>query len=477
MPYPNFVNLENRMYFEYEGVTEMKPITIHDFPDLDLGDIRRNERFVTIINQVTAQPGASIPQQNDSWYATKATYAFFKNEQVSVKEIRKAIQLYGASQLAAHPSVLLIHDISNISYNDLQAAGLGYLDNKQGRGVMCYTCLAATTTGLPLSLLYQYTWIRALEEVGKSEERKQTAFEDKETYRWYEAMKEVNKLLGTPVHKLHIADREADVYELFFHAFEPNTDLLVRARHNRTLKDGNRLWDSIAQQEVAATISLEVPDKKGTNKKRKLEAEVRYHRVEVLRPRTAKKDSFERVTLTAIEVKELDSTGKKEEALLHWKLLTTLELTEVKEVLECVKWYCMRWLIERFHYVLKSGTKIEELQLKDARSLQKAIMVYSMAAFRVMQLVYEGRHYPLVNCEVVLTKAQWVTLYMLIHNSNQIPKEPPSLQQAVKWIGRLGGHLGRKSDGPPGLKTVWRGYQQLCAAASMYELINNQKFG
>src|SRR4029079_1918593 len=133
------VTLENRMYFEYEGVTEMKPITIHDFPDLDLGDVRRNERFVTIINQVTAQPGASIPQQNDSWYATKATYAFFKNEQVSVKEIRKAIQLYGASQLAAHPSVLLIHDISNISYNDLQAAGLGYLDNKQGRGVMCYT--------------------------------------------------------------------------------------------------------------------------------------------------------------------------------------------------------------------------------------------------------------------------------------------------------------------------------------------------
>ena len=127
--------------------------------------------------------------------------------------------------------------------------------------------------------------------------------------------------------------------------------------------------------------------------------------------------------------------------------------------------------------MLKSGTKIEELQLKDAISVQKAIMVYSMAAFRVMQLVYAGRQHPLVSCELVLTKAQWITLYMLVHKSHHLPREPPSLQQAVLWIGRPGGHLGRKLDGPPGLKTVWRGYQQLCAAASMYELMNNAKFG
>jgi hypothetical protein len=291
-----------------------------------------------------------------------------------------------------------------VSYNDLQAEGLGYLDNKQGRGVMCYTCLAATTTGLPLSLLYQHTWIRPLEEVGKSEERKKLAFEDKETYRWYEAMKATNKLLPPTIHKLHIAHREADVYDLFFHAFEPNTDLLVRARHNRSLKQGIKLWDSIAQLELAATITLEIPAKKQPYKKRKLEAEVRYDQVEVRRPGTAKKDSAATVTLTAIEVKEINSTVAKKD-LVHWKLLTSLS-----EALQCVKWYCMRWLIEGFHYVLKSGTKIEELQLKSAQRLQKAIMVYSLAAFRVMQLVYAARHHPTLSCELVLTKAQWITL-------------------------------------------------------------------
>ena len=450
----------------------MHKITVKDFPHLNLGDIRRDERFVTIVNNISSQPGASIPKQNKSWYDTKATYEFFKNENVSIEELKKTMMMYGAKKVTDEMQVLIAHDISNISYNDLQAENLGYLDNKEGRGILCYSSIAVTTEGLPLSLLYQHTWTRPLEELGKSNKRKQLAFEDKESYRWYEGMKEVNELLGKGIHKIHVADREADVYELFFHAYEPNTDLLIRARHNRSLSNGSPLWNSISAEPVVATVNLDIPDKTG-KKKLKVETEVRSHEVEILRPRN-NKDSYESVTLTAIEIKEKNSEKKNDEDIIHWKLLTTLEIKSVSDALQCVEWYTYRWLIERFHYVLKSGTKIEELQLKDAESLQKAIAVYSMAAFRVMQLVYESRHQPEVNCEVVLTKAQWVTLYMLIHGNNKISKQPPSLQQAVMWIGRLGGHLGRKSDGPPGLKTVWQGYQQLCNAASVYELMTQK---
>lgn len=450
----------------------MHKITVKDFPGLDFGDKRRDARFVDIINNISSQPGASIPKQNRSWYDTKATYEFFKNEDVSLELLKKTMMMYGAKMVADEMTVLIAHDISNISYNDLQAEGLGYLDNKEGRGILCYSSLACTTEGLPLSLLYQHTWTRTLEQLGKSARRKQIVFEDKESYRWYEGMSEVNELLGNQIHKVHIADREADVYGLFFHAFQSNTDLLIRARHNRKLSDGSHLWDNIAGQQLAATISLDIPDKTG-KKKLKVEAEVRYHEVEILRPVNSKQ-GYESVTLTAIEIKEKDTEDKKEEDIIHWRLLTTLEVHDVTDVLQYVKWYTYRWLIERFHYVLKSGTKIEELQLKDAESLQKAIHVYSIAAFRVMQLVYVSRHYPDVSCEVVLTKAQWETLYMLMHNKKQIPEKPPSLQQAVMWIGRLGGHLGRKSDGPPGLKTVWQGYQQLCSAASVYEIMTQK---
>jgi hypothetical protein len=451
----------------------MHKITVKDFPHLNFGDTRRDERFVTIINNISAQPGSSIPKQNKRWYDTKATYEFFKNEDVSVEALKKTMMLYGAKQVSDKMQLLILQDISSISYNDLQADGLGYLDNKEGRGILCYSSMAATTEGLPLSLLYQHTWIRPLDELGKSAKRKQINFEDKESYRWYEGMQEVNKLLGQSIHKIHIADREADIYELFFHAYESNTDLLIRARHNRQLSNGSHLWNDIAEQQVAATVNLDIPDKTG-KKKLKVQAEVRYHQVEILRPSKNKNSRYESVILTAIEIKERKSRSKNEEDNIHWKLLTTLEINSATDALQCVQWYTYRWLIERFHYVLKSGTKIEELQLKDAESLQKAIAVYSMAAFRVMQLVYQSRHHPEVNCEVILTKAQWKTLYMLIHGNNQPPKQTPSLQQAVMWIGRLGGHLGRKSDGPPGLKTVWLGYQQLCNAASVYELMTQK---
>ena len=450
----------------------MHKITVKDFPHLDFGDIRRDERFVTIINNISTQPGSSIPKQNKRWYDTKATYEFFKNEDVSIEALKKTMMLYGANQVSEQMQVLILQDISNISYNDLQAEGLGYLDNKEGRGILCYTSMAATTEGLPLSLLYQHTWIRPLDELGKSSKRKQINFEDKESYRWYEGMQEVNKVLDPSIQKIHIADREADIYELFFHAYEPNTDFLIRARHNRQLANGSHLWDNIAAQRVAAKVNLDIPDKTG-KKKLSVEVEVRYHQVEILRP-VKNNANYESVTLTAIEIKEPGSKNTAEEDIIHWKLLTTLEVNNITNALQCVKWYTTRWLIERFHYVLKSGTRIEELQLKDAESLQKAISVYSMAAFRVMQLVYESRHHPEITCEVILTKAQWKTLYMLIHGNTQLPKQPPSLQQAVMWIGRLGGHLGRKSDGPPGLKTVWLGYQQLCHAATVYELMTQK---
>lgn len=451
----------------------MHKISIKDFPGLDLGDIRRNERFVTIIENITTQPGSSIPKQNESWYDTKATYDFFKNEQVSVASLQKSIEQYGVNQLENTKEVLVIHDTSNISFNELQAEGLGYLDSKLGRGIMCHSSIAVSTEGLPLSLIHQHTWTRPLEDLEKSEKVKQARkFEDKESYRWYRGMTQVNKLLNAEIQKVHIADREADMYELFFCAYEPNTELLIRSHYNRSLSDGSHLWEAVGETEAKGEIILSIPDAKG-RKSTPVTAAVRYQPVEILRP-SKSKTAYESVELTAIEIKQTDNDSTD---AIHWKLLTTLEVKDLTDVLKYIRWYTYRWLIERFHYVLKSGTKIEELQLKQASSLQKAIALYSIAGFRIMQLVYQSRTHREASCELVLTKAQWHVLFVLIHHNNNIPEQPPSLSQAVMWIGRLGGHLGRKSDGPPGLKTVWLGYQRVCDAANAYEQLIEIKFG
>ena len=453
----------------------MHKITVKDFPVLHFGDIRRNSRFVSILNNMSSQPGSSIPRQNKNWYDTKAHYSFFRNEDVTVASLEEAIAGLGCKQTEGLQRVLIAHDISNISFNNLQADDLGYLDNKDGRGILCYSSIAISDEGTPLSLIYQHTWTRSEEDLGKAKRRKATPFEQKETYEWYKGMTEVNKHLGQDIQKIHVADRGADIYELFFSAYEANTDLLIRSQHNRNLSDGSHLWEAISAQPLAATAVLHIPDKTG-KKRTPIEVEVRYHQVEILRPARSN-NQYESVTLTAIEIKQTTEKEEWQEEALHWKLLTTLTVNTVTEALQCVQWYCYRWLIERFHYVLKSGTKIEKLQLKDAAPLQKAIHVHSIVAMRIMQMVYQSRITPELSCEVVLSKEQWIVLYMLIHKKAEIPKKPPTLGEAVKWIGRLGGHLGRKSDGPPGLKTVWLGYQQLCEAVNVYEILNNQNLG
>jgi hypothetical protein len=453
----------------------MHQVSVKDFPDLNLGDIRRNERFVSIINNVSSNPGSSIPGQNAGWYSTKATYEFYKNEDVSIQALEQIISNYGSSQVAGADKVLVAHDFCQISYKDSAAEGLGYLANKEAKGIIAYNSIAVSTTGMPLSLLYQHSFVRKFEELGKSKKRSYTPFEDKESYHWYKGITTVNGLLGNSVHKIHIADREADIYELFFCAYEENTDLLIRAKHNRTLNDKSLLWDAVAAEPLAAKTTLNIPDKTG-KKTAAIEVEIRYHQIEILRPKGSS-NQYESVSMSAIELKQISAKQDWQEEVLYWKLLTTLPVNTVPEALQCVKWYCYRWLIERFHYVLKSGTQIEELQLKKASSLQKAIHLYSISAMRMMQLVYQSRQTPDVNCELVLTKDQWIVLYMLIHKVPKATDQPPTLAEAATWIGKLGGHLGRKSDGPPGLKAVWIGYRRLIDAVKTYQILNQQNLG
>lgn len=443
----------------------MHKISVKDFPALDLGDRRRDERFVKIIENIVRYPGGSIPRHNQRWYDTKATYEFFKNEDIKLESISGAISAFGARQ-AERQQLLIIHDTSTISYNDLQAEGLGYIDNAAGKGIFCHSSIAATAEGIPLGLLNQIIWSREPAQLGKSAKRRQKPFEEKESYKWYQAIRSVNELLSREITKIHIGDRDADIYELFFSEPEEKAELLIRARHNRKTTAGSDLWQHIGNQKAVAEEEIVIPDQTGKRKK-KVWVEIRYKEVEILCPAHKTGKVYESVVLTAIEVRQ---KGNNKDGI-QWKLLTTLSINTAEEAKQCMRWYSYRWLIERFHYVLKSGCGIESLQLKKAGSLMKAVAVYSLAAFRIMQLTYQCRQTPEASCELVLSRQQWEVLYMLKTKTNQLPEQPPTLQEATKWLAQMGGYLGRKSDGPPGLKTVWLGYETLVQAVALYEVI------
>ena len=237
-------------------------------PELNLGDTRRNGRFISIVNNIMAQPGSSIPKQSANWYETKATYEFYSNEKLEIEKIQEAISAYGKRRLLAqNPQTILIpHDTCSIGYTELCADGLGYLNHGHGRGILAHNSICVSPDGYPIALLGQQLWTRDPEELGKWKKRKETAFADKESYRWYKGIEAINTLLGKDIQKIHIADREADIYDLFFMNPEDNSELLIRACHTRKTTGSNDLWNEIEGLPVTEVITLSVPDSAGKKK-------------------------------------------------------------------------------------------------------------------------------------------------------------------------------------------------------------------
>jgi len=122
--------------------------------------------------------------------------------------------------------------------------------------------------------------------------------------------------------------------------------------------------------------------------------------------------------------------------------------------------YSLRWLIERLHFTLKRGCRLEQLQLETAQRLLNALATYSIVAWRLMWLTYCARLSPDDSCATVLQTAEWKLLHRKFEPKNRSQK-PPSIRQAVRWMAQLGGFLARNGDGEPGLKTLWRGIRVL----------------
>jgi hypothetical protein len=158
-------------------------------------------------------------------------------------------------------------------------------------------------------------------------------------------------------------------------------------------------------------------------------------------------------------------------APLEWLLLTTLPLRNVAEALSCVEYYCVRWQIEVWHKVLKSGCRIESLQLAQAERLERCLALYSVIAWRLMYALMLSRSLPELSCEVLLETAEWQALYCCVYPRAIPPAQAPNLKTAMGWIARLGGYLGRKGDGPPGITVLWRGMQRLSDITQMYRIM------
>jgi hypothetical protein len=256
-----------------------------------------------------------------------------------------------------------------------------------------------------------------------------------------------------------IADAESDIFDLLAAPRRPGSELLLRASHNRKVAHAEQyLHQAIAAQPVAGRVTIEV-QRARDRAPRQATLLVRYATLAIQPPQHRQREGLKPVRIQVILVAEDQPPADVEP--LRWLLVTTLPVEEVAQALECVRLYALRWRIERYHFVLKSGCGVEDLQLETVARFRRALATFAVVAWRLLWLTYQARQSPTQSCEGVLQPIEWQLLYRHHHREARLPRKPPSLHEAVRWIAQLGGFLGRKGDGDPGVKTLWLGLKCL----------------
>ncbi len=381
-------------------------------------------------------------------------------------------------RIRQHRIVLAPQDTTTLSYTTHPMTdGLGPVGRTadQAIGLMLHDTVAFTEAGTPLGVLDAQCWARDPEDPGKRVRRKDLPIEQKESMKWLRSFRKVAAIQkacpGTTL--VSIGDREADVYALFREASDDPAGpaLLVRMNAGTQRKVGDALlWDVMAGQEVAGTLALHVP-RSGARKARDTTVDVRFAPV-ALEPPT-RGPGGRAIRAWAVSVRE-QPPYVPANAPIDWMLLTTLEVASFQHAQQRVDWYTKRWGIEVYHRTLKSGCRIKDRQLGTATRLQACLGVDMVVAWRVYHLAMLGRETPDVPCTAFFNAVEWKALCCYVSKRPTPPEEPPTLSHAMRMVGAIGGHLGRKADGPPGTQTLWRGLQRLDTATEMYVIFTTR---
>jgi Transposase Tn5 dimerisation domain/Transposase DNA-binding len=466
-----------------------------EFSTVDLGDIRRNQRLKQVAARRWEAPGASQQAAAEDWTEAMGSYRLWKASAVTDEAILSAHQDSVRQRAQGNRMLLHIQDTTELDYTKHKTVrGLGPLGELSRRGLFAHGEYLLQEDGLPLGLWHCHMWVRSDQEQGQSKSRRQNPIEEKESYRWLEGTRRACQLqeLFPKQLVISLSDRESDIYESFdeFHrrrqAGEPAAHWIIRSKHNRKINPPEEEDQAQATQIKAAVVAapllgkthLEIRSKEefkkvhGTRKRtvrqaRRAELEIRACRVGLMAP--PGKEELSSIQVWVLLAKEINTPAGQEP--IEWILLTDFQVRTLKKALQILELYSWRWTIEVFHKILKSGCQVEDHPPEDIHRLRPYLALQMVIAWRIHYVTLLGRDCPDLPADVLFEQWEWKPV-VVVFCGKQAPLTVPTLQQMIIWIGKLGGHIGRKGDGPPGPKTIWKGMAKMFAYAELWKALN-----
>jgi hypothetical protein len=439
-------------------------------------DERLAKRFGTLLGMLTRRVGDSLPAACEDWANTKAAYRFFSNDRVTEQEILAGHFVSTARRVlsSAEETFLVLHDTSEFSYNRGKTSNLGFISklpngkprshpdpHRRLRGILLHSSLVITTCGLPLGIAAVKLWTRKEFKGCNALKRKvnptRIPIEEKESFRWLENIRQSTRLLARPEQCVHIGDRESDIFELFSVAKDLGTKFIVRTCAKRMTKDGGTSVAEVMTESLAQGVhQIRGRTKEGENYQAALE--IKFEKL-LIHPPVAKAKRYPAQELTVIHATETSVPEGRDR--IFWKLLTNLPVKSLSEAIEKIEWYAMRWKIEMFHKILKSGCRAEESKLRTSEGLAKFIATLCIVGWRIFWMTMLQRENTDEEPAAVFTENELNILDKLVKPKVHETSQPRSLSNYIRKMAKLGGYLARASDPPPGNLVIWRGFSRL----------------
>lgn len=458
-----------------------------EFGSADLGDKRLGKRLIQSARALAEKPGKAFTAAAQGDHAAvKGYYRFIEKPDESAVTPEAILQPHRQQtirRIRDQNTVLCIQDGTALDFTNLsQCSGLGATGRNQtgasSRGLNLHSTLAVSGEGLPLGILRAQFSAPELSDRDPSKNGPRVPIEEKKTFCWIEGLRDCAEVAreakGTRL--ISVMDREADFFELFSeHRATKGVELLVRAQYNRRTSQDLKLFDGIRQEEERGRRRIHVqrqsarPKKskqkaQGARKDRMADVSLRYQRVELQAPDHLPEQAP--IELWMVHLREDDPPAGAQR--LEWFLLTSVEIHDEEAANRCLDWYCLRWRIEDWHRVIKSGCGIEELGHQTAERLKRAIAMRLVVGWRIMLMTLLGRETPELPADVLFTDIEIEVLQAYAEQSRL--KLPRDLGSTVRLVARLGGYLGRRGDPPPGHQVMWEGYSQLHFMCLGFEL-------
>jgi len=460
--------------------------------EVDLNDSRLTNRFNLIVNQFNQNLSGSIVESSQTKKAMKATYRFFHNKKVLPEKLIAGSlgkHLADSECLVEDDSLprryLALSDGSDLDYKKKrsgQKKTVGILRGKR-RGLKLHNTMLISDLGVPIGLLKQDYISRKDEDIGKKDRRK-IPIEERESMKWLNHLQAAQDFsVKEEVEVVFVADREADIMDLYVSREKTSSfHILVRAQHNRcTVNKNEKLYDLLGKQPTLERYNIDLTDAV-TLKKRTALVGVRATQVEIklqetTSRKTACKGKVEKIN--AIEIYEIDPPAHIKEPV-RWVLLTTLPIDTLEQIRIIIRYYILRWLIERFHFLLKTGgANVEELQLEKLHTLKNAITTYSIATLEVFKMRYLAQFQGEKNvfevgieqedCEILYKYAQQKVDSKLTFDKY----DPPTVWEFCRVLAMCVGFIPSKRQPLPGLKILTKAFKKFYLLKDFYQVFHN----